>query len=150
VLLVSVPYVSPLRRLSVLWRDDRRFVCEPLAETQAGGRFFWQYAFGVREFSRLLRAAGFRVERTFPYAILFGLYDLPLLPRLLERRTGREQSASVASLPPLDTPKEASRPHTSLPKRLLVSEDRSVAGIGSLVELTGRLCANMMMFVCQR
>jgi hypothetical protein len=42
------------------------------------------------------------------------------------------------------------RPSASLLKRLLVSEDRSVAGLGPLVEIAGRLCANMMMYVCTR
>jgi SAM-dependent methyltransferase len=146
VLLVSVPYLSPLRRLSALWRHDRQFVSEERAEAHGIGQAFWQYAYGVREFSRLLREAGFRVDRTYPYAILFGLYDLPLLPRLLERK-GQSQAAGPVEA---QGPSPTARPHVSLLKRLLVSEDRSVAGFGPLVEVAGRLCANMMMYVCTR
>lgn len=147
-LLVSVPYVSPLRRLSSLWRGDRRFVRETRRDQLHNGQTFWQYAFGVREFGRLLRSAGFRVDSTYPYAILFGLYDLPLVPKLLERRGGvapkrlESRQSAAAQTPPSQS--------ISLVKRLLVSEDRSVAGLGALVEFAGRLCANMMMFVCSR
>jgi SAM-dependent methyltransferase len=150
VLLVSVPYVSPLRRLSVLWRGDRRFVSQATAETRSSEQAFWQYAFGVREFAGLLREAGFRVDRTVPYAILFGLYDLPLFPRLLERKTPSTQreTASMASEPSQAT--AGGRPSATLLKRLLVSEDRSIPGLGPLVEIAGRLCANMMMYVCTR
>ncbi len=145
VLLVSVPYVSPLRRFSALWRNDRQFRSEARTEADGPGRSFWQYAFSVGEFSRLLREAGFRVDRTHPYAILFGLYDLPLMPRMLEQDT-RATSPGRATAP---APQQiAPRPPATLLKRLLVSEDRSVAGLGLLVEVAGRLCANMMMYVC--
>jgi SAM-dependent methyltransferase len=148
VLLMSVPYVSPLRRLSALWRHDRRFVRVLRAEPNGGIRSFWQYAFGVREFSRLLRDSGFTLNYTHPYAVLFGLYDLPLLPRLIERK-----AQPRVPVQKLDAPQErlsdAPAP-TSLLKRLLVSEDRKVPGLGPLVEIAGRLCANMMMYVCTR
>jgi hypothetical protein len=148
---VSVPYVSPLRRLSVLWRDDRRLVSEARAEARVERRSFWQYAFGVQEFSSVLDQAGFRVERTFPYAILFGLYDLHLLPRLLERKPEAERpTPSATASPPAPPGARRSGPAVSLVKRLVVSEDRSVTGLGPLVELAGRFCANMMMYVCTR
>jgi len=146
VLLVSVPYLSPLRRLSALWRHDCQFVSEERAEAHGIGHSFWQYAYGVGEFSRLLREAGFRVDRTYPYAILFGLYDLPLLPRLLERKGKSQAAGSVEA----QWSSPTARPPASLLKRLLVSEDRGVAGFGPLVEVAGRLCANMMMYVCTR
>lgn len=146
VLLVSVPYLSPLRRLSTLWRADRRFVPETNHATIEEAATFWQYAFGAREFSGLLRQAGFRVERTFPYAILFGLYDLPLVPRLLARKPSRVPAPAAA---PRTEAAGSPRPATLI-KRLIVSEDRAIPGLGPLVELAGRLCANMMMYVCTR
>jgi SAM-dependent methyltransferase len=146
VLLVSVPYVSPLRRLSALWRHDRRFVHEPRVEQKSGARSFWQYAFSVDEFSRVLRDAGFTLRCTFPYAVLFGLYDLPLLPRLIDRTSQRRPT-----VPEVEATRHV-RPASRAPllKRLLVSEDRTVTGFGTLVEVAGRLCANMMMYVCTR
>jgi SAM-dependent methyltransferase len=66
VLLVSVPYLSPLRRASALWRSDR-FAQGPSRDTTGRGEVFWQYAFGVPEFKRLLLEASFRVEHTLPY-----------------------------------------------------------------------------------
>jgi hypothetical protein len=140
--------VSPLRRLSTLWRWDRRFVRETRGDAFGDGQAFWQSVFGAREFSRLLRRAGFRVDGSHPYVILFGLYDLPLLPTLLEGRAGATaegRSEATQPAPQVPTPRPA-----SLLKRLLVSEDRSIAGLGDLVEVARRLCASMMMFVCTR
>jgi SAM-dependent methyltransferase len=149
VFLVSVPYLSPLRRLSAVWRADRRFLRKARTEVHAGEQSFWQYAFGVPEFSRLLAETGFRVVRTYPYSILFGLYDLPLVPRLLERKAPvkRDGEGLIDAAP---SARVTGSPPASLLKRLLVSEDRSVPALGPLVEVAGRVCANMMMYVCTR
>jgi SAM-dependent methyltransferase len=147
VFLVSVPYISPLRRLSALWQRDRKFVAEARSDVLGSGQSFWQYAFGVREFSAMLRSVGFRVEGTHPYSILFGLYDLPLVPSLLERKTVGAAPECPVARPQRRT---SSQTPASLLKRLLVSEDRGVPVLGSLVEITGRLCANMMMYICTR
>jgi SAM-dependent methyltransferase len=146
VLLASVPYLSPLRRLSALWRGDRRFVPKTREDAEKHGKTFWQYAFGVREFTGLLEGVGFRVDRTFPYAVLYGLYDLPLLPRLLARKP---PAAPIGSGPTRTEP-VALRESPSLFKRLVVSEDRSVPALGLVVEVAGRLCANMMMYVATK
>ena len=84
VLLVSVPYLSPLRRLSALWRSDRRFVPRHGTKTRKStDRPSGSTPSACGSSARVLESVGFRVHRTLPYAILFGLYDLPLLPRLL-------------------------------------------------------------------
>jgi len=147
VLLVSVPYLSPLRRLSVLWRRDRRLLAAPTTALGVQDSAFWQYAFAVREFRRLLEGEGFDVVRTHPYAILFGLYDLPFVERLLERRRGPAQPHSDQAA--RERPAVASA-GVSLLKRVLVAEDRSLPAIGMMIEAAGRLCANMMMYVCVR
>lgn len=142
--LVSVPYLSPLRCASVAWRRDRRFVRETSVDAgrPAG---FWQYAFGVREFSRILSAAGFDILGTWPYAILHGLSDLPAVPALLARF---ERSTECQAGSPAREARPA-RPDrlTGALKRMLVAEDRTLPGIGRIVEAMGRLCANMMLFV---
>ena len=89
VLLVSVPYVSPLRRLSAALARrpavrERRTRRGLLATGSPSGST--RSAFGSS--AVCFGAAGFRVDGTYPYAILFGLYDLPLLPAFLERRAG--------------------------------------------------------------
>jgi hypothetical protein len=109
---------------------------------------FWQYAFGVKEFSRLLEKAGFTVERTFPYAILFGLFDLPLFGQLVARRAKAAAPCGGCAPHPSDgLPRKES---ASVAKRLLVTEDRAIPVLGVLVELAGRLVANMMMYVCSK
>lgn len=146
-LLVSVPYLSPLRRISAAWRNDRRHVTKARANAELDEKTFWQYAFGVREFSQLLQQVGFRVDRTFPYAILFGLYDLPLVPRLLSRAS-KGPSTPAEKSPDVGGSRQPTTP--SLLKRLVVSEDRRVPVLGAFVEFAGRFCANMMMYVCTR
>ncbi len=151
VLLVSVPYLSPLRRISRLWRSDRVLVNRAERTSSAQGRF-WQYAFGVAEFEDLLRKSGFEIVETFPYAILYGLGDLPLAGRLIlrgerphsERRQERPgQSLGCATDRPPDH-------GGSLIRRLVVMEDRHAFGLGVVVGMMARLCANMMMFICRR
>ncbi len=131
-LLVSVPYLSPLRRISAAWRNDRRHVTKARANAELDEKTFWQYAFGVREFSQLLQQVGFRVDRTFPYAILFGLYDLPLVPRLLSRAS-KGPSTPAEKSPDVGGSRQPTTP--SLLKRLVVSEDRRVPVLGAFVEV---------------
>jgi SAM-dependent methyltransferase len=149
VLLVSVPYLSPLRRASAGWRRDRRFVRGTRHDDEGDRRgIFWQYAFGVQEFSVLLGAAGFTVDRTVPYAMLYGLYDLPLAARILSRRLVTRAPGSSTPAPSPEAPRPVRG--TPLWKRLFVSEDRQVPVLGALVEFGGRACANMMLYVCGR
>jgi SAM-dependent methyltransferase len=156
VLLVSVPYLSPLRRvLAPLRRALWRSVAEPRIDAQraARGRCFWQYAFTPREFTRLLAGAGFRVEARQAYSILWGLHDLPGIPGVLARLQKRPR-------PPLDPPAQGARPEPaascqaaeprpSLVKRLLVSEDVTVPVAGLVVRMLRATCANMMMYVAR-
>jgi len=158
--LVSVPYASPLRQLSRSWRGDRRFVAQAGLDPPAAPRpgQFWQYAFTRRGFGRSLRAAGFRVIRTLPYAILFGLYDLPLVERVVSRltrplRAENPQRLSVTAVASTRlTAREGSSPQLtpSLVKRLVVAEDRTLPILGLMIRGCGRLCANMIMFVCEK
>lgn len=151
VLLVGVPYLSPLRWSAALWRRDRRLVPDAQKEQAAPTGQFWQYAFGTREFSTLLGEAGFVVESTFPYGILYGLHDIPVVARLLSRRpTTRIPNAATPRPESAVAPSGLGTRGFSLLKRLAVSEDRRVPLVGPLVERIARLCANMMLYVAVR
>jgi SAM-dependent methyltransferase len=153
VLLVSVPYQSPLRRLGVLGGHDRRRVAAVGQDGTGEERRFFQYAFSRAEFSALLRQAGFVVARTQGYAILFGLMELPFVGRAIEAAQRRRERRGVATPCPADTDAVPARPASPPPlprllKRLLVSEDASVPVLGASVRLLRWAAANMMMYVC--
>ena len=170
VLLVSVPYVSLMRRAlspfrSGLWKRVSR------AEVDAGagrdGKKFFQYVFTRSEFEQELAAAGLRVIGTQGYGILWGLYDIALLQTLTEKLTNRslvspgergalEKKCVEPALPEADNSKDkdasaaTSVPSRSTLKRLLSDEDDKVPILGLGVRFMRRVCANMMMYVCQR
>jgi SAM-dependent methyltransferase len=152
VLLVSVPYQSPLRGLLAFSKGDRRRVgrTEEGAPQNRGGVFF-QYAFTRREFTDVLEQAGFTIMRTQGYAIYFGLMELPLVGSLLGRvQRRRTISPSHAAVSPsaAESPLSAAPSAPSLAKRLLVREDVSVPVAGRAVKFLRWAAANMMMYVC--
>lgn len=88
VLLVSVPYINLLRRVLVSIKSRSwKFVARAEADKEeyVEGKQFFQYAYARREFEEQLRAVGFRVIGTQGYGILWGLYDVSLVQKLLER-----------------------------------------------------------------
>lgn len=163
VLLVSVPYFSPLRQALVPFRRGT-WRCLPAprveAEEPASGRRFWQYAFTPNEFTRLLSGVGFRVVTRQAYSVLWGLYDLPFFPALLARLRERIRRRPCAAVPGSASSCAPGRSPThsaaggeappSLAKRLLVSEDVTIPLAGWVVRLLRASCANMMMYVCER
>lgn len=154
VLLVSVPYLNPLRRLLTWWgRPGWHFVPEARESTAPEASTFFQYAFTPREFRRQLEAAGFQVLETQPYAVLWGLAELPVLKRLIDRlqrlpASGPESAPAHAGARRADPPRTNQAP--SLAKRLLVCEDPTVPLAGVFVRLVRWAAANMMMYVCVR
>jgi SAM-dependent methyltransferase len=180
VLLISVPYFNPLRRaLRFVKRGEWRRVASAALDAGHGGRGrFYQYAYTVREFDRLLASAGLRVMATQGYAILWGLYDIGGIRWMVDRfgpakaglqlgdgsrsvLTPRPVPESRSVLTPRPVPESRSvltprpvpddnghEPHASLLKRLLVAEDAGVPVAGWLVKAGRWACANMMMYVC--
>lgn len=153
VLLLSVPYFSPLRHvLHVLGRDTWRRVPAPAVDALGDERLrFYQYAYTVREFTGMLTAAGFTVDATQGYAVVWGLYDVELIQRVAEwvearRGARRPAPAPVDRAAVANAATNGHRP--SVLKRLVVSEDDSVPVAGWAVRAARRLCANMMMYVC--
>jgi len=151
VFLVSVPYYNPLRRLVTRWgRHDWRVVDHHAPESPDGDTVFFQYVYTTAEFRRILADHGFEVTDTQGYSIVWGLYELPLVGRLLSRaaaaRAGTGAAPANEATGTGDGAKAPADP--SMMKRLIVGEDASVpiAGIG--VRCLRYLAANMMMYVC--
>jgi SAM-dependent methyltransferase len=156
-LLVSVPYYSPMRRALAFTRSSEwRRVPRPVVDQMGvNGRQFYQYAYTVPEFSRMLTAAGLRVVGTQGFAIAWGLYDVQAIRRLAARFEGRARRANGhganGAAAVTSGPAQAARvspPPVSVLKRLAVAEDETVPGLGWLVRAGRRACANMMMYVC--
>jgi ubiquinone/menaquinone biosynthesis C-methylase UbiE len=153
-LLVSVPYLSPVRKVvSHLKSRDRAFVSETAKDYRdSGARQFFQYAFSRKEFEERLDRAGFRVLSTQGYAILFGLYELPLMQNVVStvmRSKGTRRSACSGPVVNVTKPSsEAAEP--SLHKKCFVREDTRVPLLGAAISVLRWLAANMMMYVCIR
>ncbi|MGI8918003.1 MAG: class I SAM-dependent methyltransferase [Pyrinomonadaceae bacterium] len=172
VLLISVPYVSPLRRLlspfkSTLWKEVPRAELDNTENDES--KQFFQYVYTRREFERELAAAGLRVIGTQGYGILWGLYDVPSLQNVMERLTHRNggvltpEAGSVAhgqgliSKPDNEDERNGQlanpsvRPSSrSTLKRLISDEDDGVPVLGIGLRFMRWACANMMMYVCKR
>lgn len=151
VFLVSVLYLSPSRRVASLFRrQDRRVVKVCESEEQQAGRRFFEYAFTSREFEWILRDEGFPVLSQQGYAILFGLYEFPLVQKVVEglmRRRARQirinSSGGIRS-------SEVARIQAGLIKRYVVSEDTSIPLVGPALRYLQWACANMQMYACLR
>jgi SAM-dependent methyltransferase len=150
VFLVSVPYYNPLRRvLARVGRRGWRVVDHHAAEPPLAGRVFFQYVYTSAEFRRILTEHGFNVVDTKAYAVMWGLYELPLVGRLLSRVGKASMGATVGPTLEIDDA-DGSERSTDLPilKRLVVAEDTSVPVAGVGVRCLRYLAANMMMYVC--
>jgi SAM-dependent methyltransferase len=153
-LLISVPYYNPLRRiLSPLKRAEWRKLEQPEidnGEAFAGKKFF-QYAYRTGEFEKMVAEAGLRVIKKQGYAVLWGLYEIPLLnptgksefPKTDSAKTGKKIEA-------VDIQEIIKERHLSMLKRLVVSEDETVPVLGLGVKFMHWFSANMMMYVCVR
>ena len=153
VLLVSVPYLNPLRRFVSRFKSDRRLVAKPgRSADDCGERRFFQYAFTKKEFADILQKAGFRVMRHQGYAILFGFYEIPFLKSVVEGIVSRRRNGQLSQFSDqaLECSPRRSEAKTGLLKKLIVSEDCSAPVTGLLIRLSRWFGANMMMYVCVR
>jgi SAM-dependent methyltransferase len=144
VLLISVPYHSPLRRLLTPFRGaEWRTVTGSAIDDPVGFRdkVFFQYAYRPNEFQHLLAAAGLKVVSRQGYAVIWGLYELPFF---VSPETNDYVGATSSSS---SSPTTKGEP--SLLKRLVVSEDASVPILGLGVKMMRWGAANMMMYVCR-
>jgi SAM-dependent methyltransferase len=147
IFLVSVPYFNPLRRVMAPFRHTewRRTRLHAL-ESPPPDLVFFQYAYTPREFSQLVTQHGFRVLSRRGFAILWGLYEIPLLGRLLQRAANPAPTEVPSSRTVLRVHDGIGR--TSVLKRLVVSEDDSVPLFGWAIRILRWLAANMMMYEC--
>ncbi len=150
VLLLSVPYHSPLRRLLMPFNKKYwRKVSTSKVEEKFGGLNFFQYSYTISEFSKMLNDAGFEVKETQGYSVLWGLYELPIFGEY-GGGNHQPQKTEVVAEEEIVTMPSLEKPNSSLLKRLIVSEDSSVRVLGLGVKLMRWFAANMMMYVCVR
>jgi SAM-dependent methyltransferase len=156
VLLISVPYANPLRRLSSTFRRDWVNVkAHEVTEGPSGDYAFFQYAYTPAEFKSLLLQHNFRILEDFPFSVLWGLADIPMFARLLERGLPHKSTSAAAvhaepdgqGLSPA-TPAGPAQRLKEFAKQLMVSEDRTVPVLGQAVFAAGSAIANMRMYVC--
>jgi SAM-dependent methyltransferase len=176
--LCSVPDHSLLRKQLFRGEETERGDLEPkltvrrvdatALEPKPAGMEFFQYAFSEHEFTRLLADAGFTVERTFGYSLVWGLMELPRFAPLyrgafsvasgLRSRLARSaHNGNGAHAPePSDggaaaagATSDGTRDDGNWLRRALVKEDRSTPLLGPLVDLLCEYCSNMRMFVAR-
>ncbi len=153
ILLISVPYYSPLRRLMRHFRKrDWRTV--ERAEVDDGdllpGKKFFQYAYQTSEFQKLLCDAGLKVIEKQGYAVLWGLSDLPFMSRDVGNgpvKGSKGKNDDIHEIDVTDLVKDGSN---SILKRLVVQEDSSIPIFGLGVRFFRWSVGNMMMYVCKR
>jgi SAM-dependent methyltransferase len=163
ILLISVPYLSLMRRLLSPFRQKSWQSVERAAtDSHRNDQQFFQYVYTQNEFETILSKAGLRVLETRGYGILWGLYDVALVESLVIQVGGRHFSSEASNhrsaevspqfeLTPELTGETANSRHArGIMKRLIVSEDDTVPLAGLGVRLMRRVCANMMMYVCKR
>lgn len=146
VLMISVPYFSPLRRLlKPLKKNVWRKVEKSGAEEKPDNLNFFQYAYKTPEFEKMLEKHGLRVIEKQGYSVLWGLYELPFFNEQneIENSPKIPEPEEKIVLPDIDKPVKI-----SLMKRLVVSEDHRVPILGLGVKFMRWFSANMMMYVC--
>jgi SAM-dependent methyltransferase len=152
VLLISVPYFSPLRR-ALLPFKKKEWRKTPAPAVDADEKFtdrrFFQYAYRKKEFEKMLSAAGLAVRETVGYSFIWGLYDIPFLSGAHGdpgSKTPEKESPAALNMEELIA---YERP-PSLLKRLLISEDTKIPVAGTFIRFICWTSANMMMYVCTR
>lgn len=149
ILLISVPYLNPLRRAIAPFRSEWAHMPGEQVSDPKDGHSFFQYVYSPREFKARLDAAGLKVLGTQGYSVLWGMYELPMLGRALERAVARRTGVSETSTNATAGKAANTAPHqTSLLKRLVVVEDDTVPVAGAIVKAMRWAFANMMMYVC--
>lgn len=156
VLLISVPYLSPLRRTLALAKRDWSRVSSSQKDVFRNGstRTFFQYAYTVPEFNSILDRCGLCAIELQPYSILWGLYDLPLLEKALNRvsssnGTAANNSSESGKTSSTNAKADQSR-LTNLARSIVVNEDIDTPVAGLAVRFLRWSSANMMMYVCVR
>lgn len=153
VLLISVPYFSPLRRILAPFKKDawRKVKNPEIDNGNESGTTFFQYVYRPYEFEKMLAEANLKVIEKQGYAVLWGLYELPFLNRNGESEfaavSDKKEKKEISAVKTEELVKDVPR---SLIKKLVVSEDSSVPVLGLGVKFMRWASANMMMYVCKK
>lgn len=154
VLLISVPYYSPLRKVLLPFRNGewRSVDYSQIGnEASSNGQRFFQYAYTRREFKKILENADLQMIDTQGYAILWGLSDIPFLNSSRKKESSTQTTKLDRKTPAKsDVDQLIQDVNLSLIKRLSVTEDASVPVLGLGVSFLRWTAANMMMYVCKR
>ena len=155
VLLISVPYFSPLRQILAPFRKDEwRKVVKPEIDGKefSASRKFFQYVYQPKEFEKMLANAKLRVIEKQGYAVLWGLYVIPFFNLEGKSEFSNNLEATVKKeVTAVDNIKELIKDTpSSLVKKLVVSEDDTIPLLGLGVKMMRWATANMMMYVCKK
>lgn len=154
VLLISVPYYNPLRKiLSPIKKAQWRKVTKPAIDKGEvfPGKKFFQYAYRPNEFKNMLAEANLRVVEKKGYAIIWGLYEIPFLnPNGNSEYSNNSNKEVRQKVEAVDAAEIVKNQSSSLLKRLVVSEESNIPVLGFGVKLVRWFSANMMMYVCVR
>jgi SAM-dependent methyltransferase len=156
ILMISVPYLSPLRRLRHASgrssSGDLRAISVDRHAREERPRVpgeFYQYVYADREFRSLLTQSGFTVMESHGVYLLHGLLFEGLLPRFLQGRSATTSSASPSAGGATASAGEGGV--RRLAKRLLVEEQSNGAllPLAPVLMLARELFANMRLFICR-
>lgn len=153
VMLISVPYFSPLRRLLMPFRKHewRRVAGSEIRDIGIDEKKFFQYAYRIDEFKRMLSNAGLSTIKTQGYAVLWGMQEIPFFGQSWNKEfPSRPEAPWSSESTRIDVEELTADRQSSMLKRLLVSEDDTVPILGHGVKFVRWAFANMMMYVCRR
>lgn len=149
VLMVSVPYHSPLRRILAPFRKSEWLGVETSFVDESrrfSDKKFFQYAYRTDEFEQILSNSGLTTIEKQGCSILWGLYEL----RSSSQNGTQPAGGPVREAAEVDVSEIIQDRPVSLPKRLLVNEDVSTPVLGMGVRAMRWAAANMMMYICKR
>src|SRR5439155_20073178 len=108
---------------------------EATPDTALAGKKFFQYAYTTGEFKKMLAEAGLRTIKTKGYAILWGLRELPGFNLGGSERISPGKPVSGNGAEAVDLSELIRDQHSSLIKRLAVSEDDKIPVLGFGVQI---------------
>lgn len=176
ILIITVPFMNSMRRLKdYLYLMTRRrslragksvnevdvvYKLRQEApkedESQLDGCHFHEYMFTRREFTRLLKQAGFRVIQAHGVAVQWGLLELPWMRGLYARFRGDGHAGDESLAAPQGTSnRRGQRTSTrsrarQLLKDLIISESSDGLISRPLLWLLRNLAGHLALFVCEK
>lgn len=153
ILLISVPYYSPLRRLIIFFGKSDWIITEKTEinheQSERLGQFY-QYAYKPLEFIDMLGKTGFDLIEKKGCFIIWGLIELPFFRKLIAE-LGRRNLNSNSFFPNVDRLSNGVNDYpVSFIKKFLISEDITIPFLGFGIRVLRWFSANMMTYVCRK